>query len=199
MFEPAYASASLTHSLSVEYVPVLTAEATLVAPVVDEPFDADEVSTEPDALDEGEDQGTEEESDSDSSVEADSDTKTYVNLFSWTAPVKETRKREETVVELLPLTVKSSHLNETGTLFVSFSKPIYIPDKLKLFEVKVTDPGFDSQIKEVISLEVVSSYFDEGAEETAINDYRLRSFDSSGFTVDVEFKSPLFITQSLTE
>ena len=76
-----------------------------------------------------------------------------------------------------PLVVSESSANETGTIFVSFSKPIFTPEKYKDLEKKKAKEGFDDQLSSLISLSVSSSYFDEGSPELEITDYSLQTFD----------------------
>ncbi len=48
-------------------------------------------------------------------------------------------------------------------------------------------------------MSVSSAYFDDGVAEIAIKQFKLTAFNETGFSVDIEFENPAFITQSLTE
>lgn len=90
-------------------------------------------------------------------------------------------------------------MNETGTLFVEFSKPIFVPDKYKNLAIKLLNPSFDPQIDQMISLELQSSFFDEDAEEIVMEWYKLRTFEATGFSIEIKFAKPAYITQSLVD
>jgi len=48
-------------------------------------------------------------------------------------------------------------------------------------------------------MSVSSAYFDDEDPEIAISGFKLSAFNETGFSVDIEFANPAFITQSLTE
>ena len=76
-----------------------------------------------------------------------------------------------------PLVVSENLANETGAVFIEFSKPIFIPEPYQNLETKKLDPDFDAQIEKVIKLGISSSYYDEGSPEIEIEEIILESFD----------------------
>lgn len=98
-----------------------------------------------------------------------------------------------------PLVVSESSMTVTGSLTISFNKPIFTPDKYKDLETNLKRPNFDDEFHKVISMTVSSAYFDDDAPETQIKNFKLSSFDSTGFTLEIAFEMPAYISQSLTE
>lgn len=126
------------------------------------------------------------------------------NLFKWTPPEpkKNNRNRQREELEIIvipPLKVSGGQVNETGTLFVQFSKPIFTPAKYRDLDKRRGKSGFNDQFGQVIGMSVSSAYFDDEDPEIAISGFKLSAFNETGFSVDIQFTNPAFITQSLTE
>ena len=76
-----------------------------------------------------------------------------------------------------PLVVSKKSANETGTVFIEFSKPIFIPEPYQDLEIKKLAADFQDQIERVINIGISSSYYDEGSPEITIDEVILESFD----------------------
>ena len=76
-----------------------------------------------------------------------------------------------------PLKVSEHSANETGAVFIEFSKPIFTPEPYQDLETKKLAPDFDAQIDKVLSITLSSSYYDEGRPEIEIAEVILESFD----------------------
>ena len=87
----------------------------------------------------------------------------------------------------------------TGTLTVVFNKPIFTPDKYKNLDTDLKKPGFEDEFDKIISMAVSSSYFDEEDPEIQIKNFKLTAFNQTGFTTEIAFEKPAYISQSLTE